>query len=174
MPRIDNEVLLRDFGIDILLAEAHLLVKSGSATSKRNSDGFEEPPPKRQLPAPPSASSAKYPADGQAAGKGSGYQAKPDVPGKAMLQGKLAAFIPGKSPDQIQSFLDEHFQREVDKKAMSQIMGSVYRNCLLAGRGFVKHGLARCRAVGNSCHIKCSKCLALGHSRTHWLEDCQS
>ena len=89
-----------------------------------------------------------------------------------LLKGKLAAYVPGRTPAQIQAFLDDHFARDECRKAMTFIMRDVCRNCLLANRGFVKHPLTRCLELGYACVLKCQKCAQTGRVSDHWKEDC--
>lgn len=44
------------------------------------------------------------------------------------------------------------------------------RNCFAAGKGLVKHTVAACAKLGNSCHIECPHSLCDGGS--HWVSDC--
>ena len=171
---LDNEILLHDFGIDIVLGEAHLRAKGGGVVVRRKADFADDFSAKaRKMDAASSANAGaaivQQPTTGKAHGKGS----KSGSPGKESLQGKLAAFVPGKSPDQIQAFVDEHFQRDDSRKFMAEILRGLCRNCLLAGRGFVRHPLGRCRELGNKCVLKCPKCTEAGRpGHVHWQEEC--
>ena len=166
---LDNEVLLRDFGIDIMMAESKLITKSGGGILKRELEASHH-----EGPAKFGKSSGKPQSpSGGADSKGQTKGGKSDSV-KELLHGKLAAFVPGTSPGQIQAFLDEHFQRDESRRAMTEVMRNVCRNCLLSNRGFAKHPLGRCRELGYKCVLKCQKCVQAGRAGdiTHWIEDC--
>ena len=170
--RLDNEILLHDFGVDVMIGEAHMRAKGEDDSLKRAAEMPEGRGQKFPKQAATAAGAWSAPPAQLPLGKGQDKGAK-SCPAKEALQGKLAAFIPGKSAEQIQVFLDEHFQRDEHRKAMADIMRAICRNCLLAGRGFARHPMSRCRELGNQCVLKCSKCLQSGRTNmVHWQEDC--
>ena len=49
------------------------------------------------------------------------------------------------------------------------------KNCLMAGKGVVKHTLKQCRELKNPCLLPCPKCTSAGRTQNllHWVADCK-
>lgn len=94
---------------------------------------------------------------------------------KQTLKVEMRAHAPGKSPQALQEFTDKFSDRsEAHRKAMNQALRDVCRNCFLVGKGFVNHGLRKCREEGNQCLVKCSIYIGAGCTAAniiHWAED---
>ena len=189
----DAEVLLWDFGLDLVLGQFALNRSAAPSLLKRAgappTDAAGERPTKqpraefvKQEPRGPaqkpdnrwSRSSAGAPATAAP------VEAPPTPPAGGRkqvaeaLERELAAWAPGKSAQYCQQWLDDK-KTEGAKSAVYQLERSICKNCLYSGRGVVKHSFADCRTAGNRCVLPCPKCLAAHRLNDlyHWIHDCK-
>ena len=174
---LQNEVLLRDFGVDVMTALTRR-VAGPASTLKRSANAAElatpDRAPLRLRSEPPAASSARAGTEANSVPLG-GSKKKEQQIKVAALKTELRAFVVGKSATEIQAFLDKQFSKDDQRSLWSQVMREVCRNCLLAGKGVTEHSLRKCMEMGNECVLACSRCAAAGGSRAgqkHWTVNC--
>jgi len=187
---LDDQVLLRDHGADLVLGHVKLSMKEDAKKRPAASSlpGVGEPATKApRLDANPAPSRATAPAgtgsqpflkpsnnDSAArAGNGDKGAKKRSLELTATLKAELKNFVVGKSSTEIQTWLDSKFGLSPDhRRSMGQLVRDVCRNCLHGGRGVVEHGLRKCKELGHACCIPCTKCMARGRHEVHWADDC--
>jgi len=177
---LDAEVLLRDFGVDVLLGEATLALRDApqkrpAAATGPQSSGSNGPPAKAPRAAEPALTphQAAQPAQASPGGGDSNRTNKQQLVKK--LTAELERLATHAAAARIQAWLDEKFKvDEAHRQAMMEVLRIVCRNCLLSRKGAVSRSLKECREAGNRRLIPCTKCTKAGRKENilHWVSDC--
>ena len=178
---LEHEVLLRDFAQDIILGEAAMAVwdppkrfcdAPGPAGSQPTGGGAQPPAKVPRL---------STPADGPAAAASpvAGTDPKGTTQKKQLVNTLLQELkvLVGKKtpPKKIQAWIDKQYQSDDHRNAMILVLRDhACRNCLMAGKGVIKHTLKQCREQKNPCFLPCTKCTAAGRTTNlfHWVAEC--
>ena len=164
---LDHEVLLRDFAQDIILGEAVMAANGPAAPGSWPGPSGSQP----DDGAPPS----KAPRLSAAAAASDAAPSKVQL--VTSLLKELTAFVRTNPPKKIQAWIDKQAAASpAHKTAMTALLQQhACKNCLMAGKGVVKHTLKQCRELKNLCVLPCPKCTDAGRTQniTHWVADCK-
>jgi len=174
---LEHEVLLRDFAQDLILCEA---ARASGGSSKRappwQTSGQQVVDAQQPRAKAPRTVAPAGPADSAGSGGGTPGPKEKKQLVENLLQ-ELTALVRSRTPPKkLQSWIDKQYQIEEHRSAMITLLSThACKNCLMAGKGIVKHSLKQCRELKNPCFLPCTKCTAAGKTEDvmHWIAECK-
>ena len=179
---LDTQLLLRDFGRDIVVGQAVLFNRASGSSSQHTAQG--EPsvlPPNKRLRA-----DEEYPMVFSKAGGPTLVPPKTELPQTGdtkearrklyqKLKSELFEVARTSACSFVQEWIDSKFKvNDLHRQVMGQLVKEVCRNCIANNKGLQEHSLKRCRELGNKCALPCKKCTKAGRYQDiyHWTADC--
>ena len=175
---LQNQILLRHFGVDLLMALSKLQSKPSTLKRSAKEAGMGVAAPALKRPVGDHANSSGSQGEASTGANSvplGGSKQKEKQIKIAALKAEMRNFVKGKDQAEIQKWLDTQFNDRDSRPVITEVMRIVCRNCVLAGKGVVEHSLRQCMEARNDCVLPCTRCAAAGGDRAdkkHWVANC--